>query len=204
MQKLPEVPDRQKGWRMRKEKRNLPTGGNRFSLFQALTGELITSLWLYCYLEGSETTSLLFKKRSRMGFYTVSSYGAPNRHCIATLFHVLLMLFYSELINNEAVNRKTGKVILKIGYKKCKIISRDNYNISKNDAIVEKVKDFTFLEWVEPGSSSDVRKINLACSVFSWIKKRKVKNSNVFNSLFFKEYNFYFNLTAKISNNYFF
>ena len=31
LQKLPEVPDKKKGWRMRKEKGNLLTKGNRLS-----------------------------------------------------------------------------------------------------------------------------------------------------------------------------
>ena len=44
MQKLPEVPDRKKGWRMRKEKRQPHDKEEQaFFLFQAVTSELITS-----------------------------------------------------------------------------------------------------------------------------------------------------------------
>ena len=45
MQKLPEVPDGKKGWRMRKEKRQpIDKGEQAFFLFQAMTSDLTTSL----------------------------------------------------------------------------------------------------------------------------------------------------------------
>ena len=82
----------------------------------------------------------------------------------------LFMLFKKLKLSTEQLEKLYSKRSMKTNAQKCKIISVDKDKLAVNDAIVEKVNEFTFLGSVVPESTSD--NIALASSAFRRIERK--------------------------------